>query len=99
MFIVVNSITAAEPALAIMVEAFRKTAPDLRQFEGFLSFEIWKEEGTLLAISKWSSREAFMAYPRSEVFQRHHKGMTAEQAVQSAQIKMYEGDVLLSQLA
>ncbi|MCK6588585.1 MAG: antibiotic biosynthesis monooxygenase [Polyangiaceae bacterium] len=95
MFIVVNTIMAAEPALAVMVEAFRKTAPDLRQFEGFLGFEIWKEEGSLHAISRWSSREAFMAYPRSEVFQKHHKGMTAEQAVEGAQIKMYEGEVLL----
>ncbi len=95
MFIVVNTISAAEPALTVMVEAFRKTAPDLRQFEGFLSFEIWREEGTLVAVSKWSSREAFMAYPRSEAFQRHHKGMTADQAVQTAQIKMYEGEVLL----
>ncbi|HZF51784.1 MAG TPA: antibiotic biosynthesis monooxygenase family protein [Polyangiaceae bacterium] len=95
MFIVVNTISAAEPALTVMVEAFRKTAPDLRQFEGFLSFEIWREEGTLLAVSKWSSREAFMAYPRSDAFQRHHKGMTADQAGQTAQIKMYEGEVLL----
>ena len=95
MFIVVNSISAAEPALTVMIEAFRKTAPDLRQFEGFLAFEVWREEGTLLAISKWTSREAFMAYPRSEVFQRHHKGMTADQAVNAAVIKMYEGEVLL----
>lgn len=95
MFIVVNTISAAEPALTVMVEAFRKTAPDLRQFEGFLSFEIWREDGTFLAVSKWSSREAFMAYPRSDAFQRHHKGMTADQASQTAQIKMYEGEVLL----
>lgn len=95
MFIVVNSISAKEEALTIMVEAFRKTAPELHQFEGFLGFEIWREEGTLLAISKWASREAFMAYPRSEVFSRHHKGMTADQAVLSAQIKMYEGEAIL----
>lgn len=95
MFIVVNTISAAEPALTGMVEAFRKTTPDLRQFEGFLSFEIWREEGSLLAVSKWSSREAFMAYPRSDAFQRHHKGMTADQASQTAQIKTYEGEVLL----
>jgi heme-degrading monooxygenase HmoA len=95
MFIVVNSISAAEPALTVMVEAFRKTVPDLRQFEGFLGFEVWREEGTLLAISKWTTRDAFMAYPRSEVFQRHHKGMTADQAVHAAVIKMYEGEQLL----
>ncbi len=95
MFIATNNFTGAEPALAVMVEAFRKTAPDLRQFEGFLSLEVWRGEGTLLVVSKWSSREAFMAYPRSEAFQRHHKGMTADQASQTAQIKVYEGEVLL----
>ena len=55
MFIVVNTISAAEPALNVMVEAFRKTAPDLRQFEGFLGFEIWREEGSLHAISRCTS--------------------------------------------
>ncbi len=92
MFIVVNTITVAPEGQARMAETFRKHAPDLRQFEGFLGFEVWQAEGTLLAVSRWTSREAFLQYPQSEVFKQHHRGMGGAEAMRAAQIAMYEGE-------
>jgi len=92
MFVVVNTITVAPEAQGRMVENFRAHAPDLRAFEGFLGFEIWQTEGTILAVSRWTSREAFMQYPQSEVFKKHHKGMGGVEAMKAAHIAMYEGE-------
>ncbi len=92
MFIVVNTITVAPEAQSRMVESFRTHTPDLHAFEGFLGFEIWQTEGTILAVSRWASREAFLQYPQSEVFKKHHKGMAGAEAMQAAHIAMYEGE-------
>ncbi|MDI1435409.1 antibiotic biosynthesis monooxygenase family protein [Polyangium sorediatum] len=92
MYVVVNTIQAPEPELARIRRAFRDTAHDLDQFEGFLGIELWQDEGALLAVSRWSTREAFLAYPRSEVFRKHHKSLRGEEAMTKAQIKMYEAE-------
>ncbi|WP_438020794.1 antibiotic biosynthesis monooxygenase family protein [Sorangium sp. So ce315] len=94
MFIVVNTITASAPALQAMVESFRRAAPEMRQFSGFLGLEIWLDDGSLKAVSRWESREAFQEYPRSEVFRRHHRGMAGEQALRAAHITFYEGEIM-----
>ncbi|WP_437683087.1 antibiotic biosynthesis monooxygenase family protein [Sorangium sp. So ce131] len=94
MFIVVNTITAPAPALQAMVENFRRAAPEMRQFSGFLGLEVWQGDGSLKAVSRWTSREAFQEYPRSEVFRRHHRGMGGEQALRAAHITFYEGEVM-----
>ncbi|WP_438001968.1 antibiotic biosynthesis monooxygenase [Sorangium sp. So ce185] len=94
MFIVVNTITASGPALQAMVESFRRAAPEMRQFSGFLGLEIWLGDGGLRAISRWESREAFQQYPRSDVFRRHHRGMDGEQALRAAHITFYEGEIM-----
>ncbi|XYI03262.1 antibiotic biosynthesis monooxygenase family protein [Sorangium sp. So ce1128] len=94
MFIVVNTITASGPALQAMVESFRRAAPEMRQFSGFLGLEIWLGDGSLKAVSQWASQEAFQEYPKSEVFRRHHRGMGGEQALRAAHITFYEGEVM-----
>jgi heme-degrading monooxygenase HmoA len=94
MYVVVNHIPAAAHEIDRMVEAFRKSVPDLKQFDGYLGMELWREEGMLLAVSKWRDREAFLQYPRSEVFKEHHKGMGGEEASRRALLRMYEGEVV-----
>ena len=94
MFIVVNTIMAPASSLAVMSYSFRRLAGELRQFDGFLAFELWEGDGTLLAVSKWLSREAFQEYPKSELFRHHHGGMSSLQAIQNAQIAFYDGDVI-----
>lgn len=53
-------------------EAFRRGAPDLRRFAGFLGFELWRSEGVLEAVARWESRAAMEAYTSSDAFRAHH---------------------------
>lgn len=94
MYVVVNTIRAPEHELSRIKRAFRDTAHDLDQFEGFLGIELWQDDGALLAVSRWATREAFLAYPRSELFRKHHKGLRGEKAMTAAQIKMYEAEAI-----
>ncbi len=72
MFVAVNSITAPQQAMERMVEGFRNNAESLKQFEGFIAFELWRGETTLEAVSKWASREAFDAWANSDSFLASH---------------------------
>jgi len=80
MFIAVTRIAAPAEALDRMAVAFRKAAPDLKQFNGFLGFELWRDTQTLQAVSRWESRAAMEMYTRSGLFGAHHGGETGAQA-------------------
>jgi heme-degrading monooxygenase HmoA len=55
-----------------MVEGFRRGGPELRRFPGFLRFELWRNDETLEAVSRWESREAMDVYRNSPIFGAHH---------------------------
>jgi|GEM_PF-1098083 len=74
MFIAVTRVKLPKEPMERMAEAFRRGAQDLKQFPGFLGFELWLNEDTLEAVSRWESREAMEAYSRSDIFQAHHGG-------------------------
>ena len=80
MFIAVTRIAAPAEALDRMAGAFRKAAPDLKQFNGFLGFELWRDTQTLQAVSRWESRAAMETYTRSGLFGAHHGGAAGVQA-------------------
>lgn len=79
MFIAVTRIKAPKEHQERMAEAFRQAAPALKQFSGFLGFELWRGEDTLEAVSRWESREAMEAYTHSGMFQAHHPAPGGEQ--------------------
>ena len=101
MFIAVNRITAPQQAMDRMIEGFRRNAEGLKQFEGFQSFELWRGETTLEAVSKWDSREAFEAWANSDNFLASH-GFSRGQGGQAGQgsagggatVAYYEGEVM-----
>ncbi len=72
MFIAVTRVKLPKEPMERMAEAFRKNAPDMKQFPGFLGMELWTSEDTLEAVSRWESREAMEAYSQSNAFQSHH---------------------------
>jgi heme-degrading monooxygenase HmoA len=74
MIIAVTRINAPAPALDQMAEAFRHSAGDLLQFPGFIGLELWRNNETLGAISRWESQEALNAYTASDAFRAHHGG-------------------------
>ncbi|HUX88920.1 MAG TPA: antibiotic biosynthesis monooxygenase family protein [Chloroflexota bacterium] len=96
MYVTVNTIKVPAPAAAKMLDAFRKSAPDMKQVKGFVGFELWQgEDGTILAIAKWDSKEASEEYPRSEMFRRHHAGVSSSDMQAGAQMAYYNGEVVV----
>jgi len=68
MFIAVTRIKAPSAAQDRMVEGFLRGGPELRRRPGFLGFELWRNDETLEAVSRWESREAMDAYRNSPIF-------------------------------
>lgn len=72
MYIVVNKIPGEAKG---MVAAFKQAAPDMKKFSGYLGMEIWEsEDGSLQAVSRWTSKEALAEYTSHAAFQQHHGG-------------------------
>lgn len=90
MFIAVTRIKGAPPqAIDRMVEAFRRGAQDLDQFAGFKGFELWRNEDTLEAVSRWESRQAMEEYTNSPAFGAHHS-----RGGQGGEIAYYDAEVV-----
>lgn len=93
-YIAVTRIKLPKPVLDHIAEAFKQNVGDMQQFQGFLGFELWRNDDTLEAVSRWETREAVEAYTKSDLFRKHHpQGATGGQG--SAEIVAFEGEVLL----
>lgn len=91
MYIAVNTI----PNTPAIVEAFKQAAPDMKQFSGFLGMEIWKAaDGTMQAVSRWTSKEALDEYIQHQAFRRHHGSSHGEGMSASGHISYYEGEII-----
>ena len=95
MFIAVTRIKAPQEALDRMAEGFRRNAPDLKQFPGFIGFELWRSEETLEAVSRWESKQAVEAYSRSPMFQAHHGKGTSPQEQNAVQLAQYTAEIIV----
>jgi heme-degrading monooxygenase HmoA len=96
MFIAVNKISASSSQKEAMVEGFKKAGPGMKQFSGFLGLEIWTEQdGSLLAVSRWTSKEAMDEYTSNALFRSHHRGTSAEQPAGQNQTLYYEGEQII----
>ena len=99
MFVAVTRVKAPREALERMAAAFRKNAPDMKQFAGFLGLELWTNEDTLEAVSRWESREAMEVYSQSSAFQAHHGHGSGAQAASASGgaggIEYFTGEVLI----
>jgi heme-degrading monooxygenase HmoA len=99
MFIAVTRVKLPKEAMERMADGFRKNAPDMKQFAGFLGLELWLSEDTLQAVSRWESREAMEAYSQSSAFHAHHgHGAGAQGAPQgpgAGSVEYYTGEVLV----
>lgn len=72
MFIAVTRMAVPAEQQEQVAEAFRRSAPALKGFDGFLGFELWRDAESLQAVSRWVSRAAMEAYQRSDAFRAHH---------------------------
>ena len=90
-WIVTNTLNVPASAADHIVDAFRTSLKDMEALEGFRGLELWRgEDGTILAVTRWASREAFQRYPRSEAFQRHHAGVAPGPGGMQANVSQYE---------
>jgi heme-degrading monooxygenase HmoA len=98
MFIAVTRITAPSAAQERMVEGFRRGGPELKHFPGFLGFELWRNDTTLEAVSRWESREAMEGYRSSPIFGAHHgPGTSAETSAGpgGAEVVSFDAEVVV----
>ena len=72
MFIAVTRIKAPKRAQERIVEGFRRGGAELKRFPGFVGLELWTNDDSLEAVSRWESREAMEAYRASPMFGAHH---------------------------
>jgi heme-degrading monooxygenase HmoA len=93
MFIAVTRITAPKHALDRMSEGFRRGGPELKRLPGFLGLELWRNEETLEAVSRWESREAMEAYRSSPMFGAHHGPGTGSDS--TTEIAQFDADVVV----
>lgn len=92
MFVAVNTITTKDPEK--MAEMFRKAAPQLKKFEGFLGFELWKDDNKIESVSRWESKLAFDTYINSEMFHQHHSDEAVKKESHS-KASYYEGEIIV----
>lgn len=95
MFIAVTRVQAPKEPMQRMAEAFRRGAQDLKKFPGFLGFELWMNDDTLEAVSRWESREAMEAYSKSSIFQAHHGHRAGAPQPGGGQIEYFTGEVVV----
>jgi heme-degrading monooxygenase HmoA len=95
MFIAVTTIKLPADQLEHVASAFRRTAPDLKQFAGFLGLELWRSGDTLKAVSRWESQRAMEAYAQSGIFQAHHGPEARAQSQGAGQAESYECELVV----
>ena len=97
MFIAVNRIAAPPEAMDRMAGAFRQNAESLKRFAGFIAFELWRDERTLEAVSKWESRAAFETWRTSDDFLASHASGRGGQGGQGSgsTVAYYECDLMV----
>lgn len=93
MYVAVNTIETEN--VEHLKGMFKMMAPNLKQFEGFLGFELWEEGGKLLAVSRWEDKDSFEKYLHSEVFASHHGGASGRKMQSQAQVTFYQAEKIV----
>ena len=79
-YVAISEIAVDEEGAAALEEAFRDRIGLVEGWPGFLGLEVLRHRrraGTYLMVSRWSSKETFQAYMRSEAHDRSHARMPA----------------------
>lgn len=92
MFVAVNTIQVENPAQ--MVQMFRMQASGMKDLPGFRGLELWTDEKSIKAITRWDDRKAFEGYVNSDVFKKSHGGASGHEMRPKAQLDYYESEIL-----
>ena len=94
MFIAVTKVKAPKEALDRMMMGFKHAAPAMKQFSGFMGLELWRDEDSLRAVSRWESREAMEVYSNSDLFRAHHGSGSGAQGP-GGQVDYFDAEVVI----
>jgi heme-degrading monooxygenase HmoA len=75
MYVSVSRLRIPEADAPALVDAFRARARLVDDAEGFIDLQVWqsdKDPGEILMVSRWSDKDAFRAYMRSEAHKVSH---------------------------
>ena len=90
MYIVVNKIAVPEGHRQEVVEGFKRAIPGMKRFSGFRGLELWTaEDGSMLGVSRWDSKEAVDEYLQDDLFRKHHGGPPSQQANGQNEVTTY----------
>jgi heme-degrading monooxygenase HmoA len=79
MYVSMSRLRLPEAQVPELVEAFANRARLVDSCEGFLDLEVWRSDrdpGEVIMVSRWSTREAFTAYMKSEEHKTSHARIT-----------------------
>lgn len=93
MFVAVTRIKVPNHAQERMVDGFRRGAVELKRFPGFVGFELWRNDDTLEAVSRWQSREAMERYRASPMFAAHHGPGSSSEV--SAEVVAFDAETVV----
>jgi heme-degrading monooxygenase HmoA len=74
-YVAISEISVPESGAAGLVEAFRQRLRAVDSFEGFLGLEVLRDRrdaSRFLMLTRWRSRELFLAYMRSQAHRESH---------------------------
>lgn len=95
MYIAVNRITVPDGQTQAMIDGFKHAVPGMKRFSGFLGLELWTaEDGSINAVSRWSSKEALDEYLQDDLYRQHHSGASSQQMNTPNQVSYYSAEVL-----
>ena len=75
MYISMSRLRLPEAHVAELLDAFENRAHLVESAEGFVELEVWhsdRDPGEVIMVSRWSTRDAFTAYMKSEDHQTSH---------------------------
>ena len=94
MFIAVNKVNVPADKQPMVIKGFEHAAPAMKQFKGFLGLELWTaDDNSLLAISRWETKEDLDEYTKNDLFKQRHGGASREDS-QPGSVTYYNGQVL-----
>lgn len=99
MLIAVNKVASAsdsEEHKQRMIQGFTHAAPAMKQFKGYRGLELWtQEDGSILAVSRWESKEALKEYTENSMFRSHHGSGTSNNVEhKDSGVTYYEASIL-----
>lgn len=76
MYVSLSRLRIPEGRAPELVLAFRKRAHMVESHDGFIDLQVWqsdRDQGELVMVSRWRSRECFKAYMKSHAHRESHQ--------------------------